>query len=213
MAPLARKLAAATDWTLLAPDLRGCGRSGDAPSTSGIAEVADVEAALDFLEQRGHAPDSIAVAGFSMGAVAALRASARRRLGGLVLFSPYRDLRDAYDARTRHFAKLPVEAFYPTLWFVRWFAGEDLFAVDLLAEARASRARHRLVLSERDDWRAPLPDARAIAGALDARLAVFPGTEHKLRANPKAHAECIAVLSRWLAPGSPPTGGATSRNR
>ena len=64
----------ATRFTVLAPDLRGHGRSAGA-SSLGSDEHHDVAAAVDHLRERGH--DWVAVVGVSMGATSAAHAAAR----------------------------------------------------------------------------------------------------------------------------------------
>lgn len=64
----------ATSFTVLAPDLRGHGRSGGA-SGLGSDEHLDVAAAVQHLRERNH--DWIAVVGVSMGATSAAHAAVR----------------------------------------------------------------------------------------------------------------------------------------
>jgi lipase len=82
-ASVARELAATTTACLLAPDLRGRGRSAGLPKPYGIAaHVADLLAVLDFF-----GVDSAVVAGHSMGAYVAARLAAEHpeRVSSLVL--------------------------------------------------------------------------------------------------------------------------------
>jgi pimeloyl-ACP methyl ester carboxylesterase len=82
-ASVARELSATTGACLLAPDLRGRGRSAELPGPYGMAaHVADLLAVLDFF-----AVDSAVVAGHSMGAYVAARLAADHpeRVSSLVL--------------------------------------------------------------------------------------------------------------------------------
>jgi pimeloyl-ACP methyl ester carboxylesterase len=203
MRGLATVLAARTPYALLVPDFRGCGNSESAPSSAGILERNDVARMLDFLAQAGHPADRTAVIGFSMGAVAALQATVEWPVAGLVVLSPYTGLERAVDLRTRHFSGLPARPlFVPAMWCIGWICGDDVFAADILAAARNSRARGRLVLSEDDDWRAPLPDARRIAEAWGAPLEVYPGADHLILWGDHATAvreRCIRAVEGWLS--------------
>jgi pimeloyl-ACP methyl ester carboxylesterase len=82
-ASVARELAATTGACLLAPDLRGRGRSAGIPGPYGMtAHVADLLAVLDFF-----GVESAVVAGHSMGAYVAARLAAEHpeRVSSLVL--------------------------------------------------------------------------------------------------------------------------------
>lgn len=203
MRGLATLLAVRTPYALLVPDFRGCGNSESAPSSAGILERDDVACMLDFLAREGHPAGRTAVIGFSMGGVAALQATVDHPVAGLVVLSPYTGLERAVDLRTRHFTGLPARPlFVPAMWCIGWLCGDDVFAVDIVHVARISRARGRLVLSERDDWRAPLPEARRIAEAWNAPLEVFPGTDHKILWGEHATAvreRCIRAVEGWLS--------------
>jgi hypothetical protein len=138
-----------------------------------------------------------------MGAVAALQATVEWPVAGLVVLSPYTGLERAVDLRTRHFSGLPARPlFVPAMWCIGWICGDDVFAADILAAARKSRARGRLVLSEDHDWRAPLPDARRIAEAWNAPVEVYPGTDHRILWGEHAEAvreRCIRAVEEWLS--------------
>ncbi len=97
------------DWLLehgysaLLFDLRAHGASDGAQASLGYREGLDVAAALDFVLSRSP-EERIGLLGYSMGAVAAMRAVATSQqgqsaVGGLVLVSPFADPRQTLDRR------------------------------------------------------------------------------------------------------------------
>lgn len=203
MRSLASYLAREVDCALLAIDQRGMGASDPAPSTAGIAEAEDVRAALAFLAREGHPAPRVVVVGNSQGAVAGLLASQHEPLAGLALLAPYDDLGAALDRRFRHYAGLPRVPFGLLVGvFGEGLAGRPLLRVDILAAARASRARERAVWSQAQDWRAPLEGARRIATALAAELHIVPGGDHDLlsgRAGARTQAQILSFVVQALA--------------
>jgi len=81
-------------YGLLLFDLRNHGNSDDAPTTMGLHEIRDVQAAFDFLTtQPAVDPERIALYGHSMGAATAIRAMARiPQARALVASAPYATL-------------------------------------------------------------------------------------------------------------------------
>jgi pimeloyl-ACP methyl ester carboxylesterase len=201
MAGLARRIAEDTPHAVLVPDFRGCGESESRPETAGIREMEDVRTALAWLRAEGHDPARVVAVGFSMGAMAALRASATEdadELAGLLLLSPYASLEEAIDARTRHYTLVPARPiFVPMLWFAEAIAG-PLLDVDLIAEAGRARTRTCLVLAQEQDWRAPLEGARRIAAGLRAPIEVFPGADHRILEIQGALDRCVEFVREAL---------------
>lgn len=75
------------DWSALLFDYRGYGLSGGSPSEPGLYR--DVEAALDFVEQRHEGP--LVLHGKSLGTVMAARGCQETEVAGLVLESGFPD--------------------------------------------------------------------------------------------------------------------------
>lgn len=82
---------------------RGYGGSTGRPSEPGL--LADAEAALAFLGDRGLAPGQIVVLGESLGTGVAVQLAARHPVGALVLEAPYTA---AVDVAARAYPWLPV---------------------------------------------------------------------------------------------------------
>jgi pimeloyl-ACP methyl ester carboxylesterase len=86
-------------YNLLLLDLRNHGQSGEAATTQGVREAADVRAMLDWLETT-KAPDRVAVLGVSMGGATALNAAARdERIDAVIAESTHAAIADAIQAR------------------------------------------------------------------------------------------------------------------
>ncbi|UCC60657.1 MAG: alpha/beta hydrolase [Dehalococcoidia bacterium] len=82
-------------YDVLMYDLRGHGESGNARMTAGFYERRDVQGAIDFVRERGIAPQSIGLLGFSMGAASSLLAAAEDRdVPAVVSDSCWAELRD-----------------------------------------------------------------------------------------------------------------------
>src|SRR5204862_231923 len=89
-------------------DPRGYGWSEGSPSEEGW--LADGEAAVDFLAERGVAEERLVLHGISIGSGIAVPTAAKRRVGGLVLDSPFTSLCDAAQA---------AFPFLPCRWLLR----------------------------------------------------------------------------------------------
>src|SRR5690606_35144050 len=86
-------------YHLLIPDLRNHGQSGDAQTTQGVREAADLRAMIDWLET-AKAPTAIAVLGVSMGGATALAEADRdERVAGVIVESTHATLANAIQAR------------------------------------------------------------------------------------------------------------------
>lgn len=165
---------------VLAPDLRGHGRSGGL-CTAGADERLDVAAAVDWLRARGYR--RVAVLGWSMGGSAVLRYAG---LGG--------------DAD----AVIAVSS--PGRWFER--GTRPMRIVHWMCETRTGRLATRLARHTRiagAGWDAKLPEAPAeVASAIAPTplLIVHGDADHYF---PVAHFEALAVAApdadHWLEPG------------
>jgi uncharacterized protein len=168
--------------TVLLFDFRGHGGSDDAYMTLGGREREDMRAAAQSLRDRGLASAGLVFIGFSMGAVAALRAAVDQPdVRAVVVEAPF----DTYRATVIHHAwllyKLPrwVPIIPISVALAGWRAGFDPNEVDAVAAARLIRAP-LLAIVDGDDPRMPEAVVRRILDAHPGpkRLWVAPGAGH-----------------------------------
>jgi pimeloyl-ACP methyl ester carboxylesterase len=165
---------------VIAPDMRGHGRSGGS-CTAGADERLDVAAAADWLRARGY--QRVAVLGWSMGGSAVLR---------------YAGLGGEADA--------VVSVSSAGRWFER--GTRPMRIVHWMCETRTGRLATRLVRHTRiagAAWDANLPEAPAqVAGAIAPTplLIVHGAADHYF---PVEHFEALAAAApsadHWLEPG------------
>jgi pimeloyl-ACP methyl ester carboxylesterase len=222
--------ALADEFTVVAWDEPGAGRSSDVPADFGIGDYAGCLAAL--LEDQGLAPAHLA--GLSWGGTLALELYRRRPelVGTLILADTYAGWRgslpeDEVDARVEGARRAaPPEAFDPTLPGL--FAGEPppRFA-GLLGEIAAAVRRETLMtqvraMAETDhrdllpriavptlliwgelDARSPLRVARQFSEAIpDATLVVVPRAGHLCNLEqPDAFNHAVRTFCRARPPG------------
>lgn len=100
-------------YGVLAFDLRGHGRSDDAPNTMGVTEAYDVQAAYDFLLTRDETnPERIGIFGESMGAATTILAAERiPELRIVIVDSAYTSIRETLVAG------IPLRIGIPPLFF------------------------------------------------------------------------------------------------
>lgn len=170
--------------TALLLDLRGHGGSEGSQTTLGGREREDVRAAMRALRERRLAPAGFLLMGYSMGAVAVLRAAAEEPdVRAVVAEAPF----DTYRASMAHHARLlyHLPEWTPlipvAIAFAEWRAGFDADDTDAVAAARKIRVP-LLLVADGGDPRMPEAVVRRV---LDAH----PG--------PKA---------LWVAPGAPHVG-------
>lgn len=109
-------------------DFRGCGESGDSPTTFGVKEARDVLAIVEFVKSRtGLDPDRIGGLGFSMGAATMIMTAGQTSdLRAVVADSPYYDFRETARFSFTHYTKLPGLFFEITYNLGRlWMGGAD----------------------------------------------------------------------------------------
>lgn len=108
-------------------DFAGRGESDGEVISLGAHEAGDLRAALDFLAGRpGIDPSRAALAGRSMGAVAAILAAAEDpRVRALVLDSPFADLGDLVDSQMARHHLPPALLRKPLFLLAGWRAGFD----------------------------------------------------------------------------------------
>jgi dipeptidyl aminopeptidase/acylaminoacyl peptidase len=164
-------------------DLRGSGASQGAFVTLGAREVRDVGGAIDFLVERGLAPDGVNLLGFSMGAATALLAAPQEPLVRAVAAdSAYVDLASVVQFHLAH--REPwLRAFQPgVLLMSRVLLGitperiRPIEAVPALAERRLPL----LAIHGAADSVVPFEHARRLVAAYgsEAQTYFLDGSEH-----------------------------------
>jgi len=168
--------------TVLLLDLRGHGGSAGRYTTLGGREREDLRAAMAWLSARGLAPAGTLLMGYSMGAVAALRAAADRTdVRAVVVEAPF----DTYRASVAHHARLlyGLPSWLPliplTIAIAEWRAGFDADDVDAVA---AARRLHAPLFAIADGGDARMPEA-VVRRVYDAhpgpkRFWLAPGADH-----------------------------------
>jgi pimeloyl-ACP methyl ester carboxylesterase len=168
--------------TVLLLDFRGHGGSDAAYTTLGGREREDVRAAAQSLRDRGLAKSGLVFMGFSMGAVAVLRAAVDQPdVKAVIVEAPY----DTYHNNIAHHAwllyKLPrwVPIIPIAIAFAGWRAGFDPDDVDAVAAAWRLRAPLLAIVDGADD-RMPEVVVRRILDAHPGpkRLWIAPGAGH-----------------------------------
>ncbi|WP_324715342.1 alpha/beta fold hydrolase [Carboxydochorda subterranea] len=202
--PLIRKLVE-HGFTVLALDMRGYGLSGGRP-TWGFLESNDLESAVRFMNARGYPNEAVAVVGFSIGGVAALRLAGRLpELGAVVADGALPSVR--WTVR----AVLPCcdAAISPLvrLW-ARVLLGVDVDEIQPVEDlARLDGRRVMLVYGSEDELAKAGAPAVMQAANPQATVVVVPGARHiqAYRINPEAYGERLVrflddAMGRPLAP-------------
>jgi alpha-beta hydrolase superfamily lysophospholipase len=167
---------------ILLIDLRGHGGSEGSHTTLGGRERADVLAAIELSRERGLTGHGVILMGYSLGAVAVLRAAAGRAdVRGVVVEAPF----DTYRETVAHHAKLlyGLPRWFPlipmAIAVAEWRAGFDADEVDAVAAARDVHAP-LLAISDGSDPRMPEAVVRRVFDAHPGpkRLWVAPGADH-----------------------------------
>ena len=183
-------------------DFTGRGESDGEVITLGFHEARDLRAGLDFLAARPEVdPLRLALAGRSMGAVAAIyEAADDARVKAVVLDSPYADL-PALLGRAIHERHLPAFLVRPLLMrFAGWRANYDPSSVRPVEVIRRVRAPILLLHGEADTV-IPFDDAKALERAATGPLLLvpLPGLDHNTPRPPEYDARILAFLARSLA--------------
>jgi hypothetical protein len=167
--------------TVILPEVRGHGASR-APSTLGGREREEVRAALDYLRSNGHASPGIALMGFSMGAVATLRAAAGQDdIAAVIVEAPYDTYRNTIARHAKLYYHLPE--WFPlipiSVAFAEFYAGFDADEVDAVAAARRITAP-LLAIADGSDQRMPPEVVRRILDAHPGpkEFWIAPGVDH-----------------------------------
>jgi hypothetical protein len=168
--------------SVLLLDLRGHGGSEGKHMTLGGREASDVRAGIEWLRGHALADAGVVLMGYSMGAVAVLRAGAERSdVKAVVAEAPFDDYRSSIAHHARLFYHLPawVPLIPLSIAVAEWRAGFDADAVDAVAAARHLRAP-LLAIADGDDARMPEPVVRRVFDAHPGpkRFWLCPGVGH-----------------------------------
>jgi pimeloyl-ACP methyl ester carboxylesterase len=177
-APLTR-----AGYRVLTFDLRGSGESGGERFTLGAQEVRDVGGAVDFLRERGLAPDGLNLVGFSMGGSTALLAAADERLVRAVAEdSGYADLGDLLDDQVPRVSGLPGFFTPGMVLAARGLIGVDLYSIrpiDAMPRLASAQVPVLVIHGEADTYVPPINGHRLAASYGPTVETLFvPGAGH-----------------------------------
>lgn len=180
-------------------DLRGHGGSEGRVTTLGAREREDVRAAFARLADEGLAARGLVAFGWSMGAVAVLRAAADREdVRAVVVESPYDTYRETIARHAWLLYRMPrwVPLIPVSVAYAGWWGGFDADEVDCLAAARRMRAP-LFAIADGSDRRMPESVVRRIYDAHPGPkdLWVAPGTPH---VSARLHPEYWPRVTRFL---------------
>jgi len=153
-------------FAVLMIDLRGHGQSGNARFTFGQSERKDVIAAVDWLKKQGFKAGKIGVLSVSMGAAAAIAATAEDAdIGALVADSGYGEV---YPVMERNWAKTSGlhNVFLPsTMMFGSWYTGYNLTSSKPANEIGRIQPRPILIIHSAVDPFTPIEQAKQLRKA------------------------------------------------
>lgn len=159
--------------TVLLLDLRGHGGSEGRYTTLGGREREDVRAGMRLLRERGLAPSGFLLMGYSMGAVAVLRAAAEEAdVRAVIAEAPFDRARGMPQGRLWLVGPLAIA-------MAEWRAGFDIDDVDAVAASRRVRAPLLAVVDGKDEGNTETvvrPIFEAHPGP--KKLWVAPGADH-----------------------------------
>ncbi len=197
-------------YHLLIPDLRNHGQSGDAQTTQGVGEAADLRALLDWLQVQ-KAPTAIAVLGVSMGGATALAEVDRdERVAGVIVESTHATLANAIQARLER-AGYPLAL--PGSWAILLGSlirtGVDVSSIDPVLGVRRLDDRPLLLVFGGADDSIGQDDATALAtaaeeagSAVDRAMCEAAGHGETLQVCPQLwSAAVLGFLERVIGPG------------
>lgn len=168
--------------TVILLDLRGHGGSDPAPMTLGGHERDDVRAAMAYARGHGLAPSGFVLMGWSMGAVAVLRAAAEETdVRAVVAEAPFDSYRETVARHAWLLYRMPrwVPLIPLAIATAEWRAGFDADDVDAVAGARRMKAP-LLAIADGADDRMPPETVRRVFTAHPGpkRFWLAPGAGH-----------------------------------
>ena len=186
-------------------DSRNHGASGPARVSLGYNERLDVEAAVRFLKEEERTSDKIVAFGISMGATAALLATAETAdVAAVISDSSFLTLKDTVDHHVKMFLKLPSFPVGNELrYFIERRAGFDGSELNALDAVKRIGDRPTLFIAAAHDRRMPPEIAEQLYDACaspkrDLLIVEGPGDNvhgHAYQANPQLY---IDRVSRFL---------------
>ncbi len=141
-------------YALLTIDFRSSRRSRRLPTTLGLYERDDAEAALEWLRDHGGAR-RLAILGESLGGTVGLIAAAgSHEVAAVIVDCPFANGRDAVEDMLGRFLRLPRWPSAPVARALgRWATGRDLYEVDAISAAAALRDRPVMFIHSSGDER------------------------------------------------------------
>jgi pimeloyl-ACP methyl ester carboxylesterase len=197
-------------YNLLLVDLRNHGQSGEAPTTHGVREAADVRAMLDWLET-AKGPDRVAVLGVSMGGATALHAAAGdERIDAVIAESTHAAIADAIQARLERTGyPLAMPGSWAVLLGTLMRTGVDVSSADPIQSIQRLDGRPVLLIDAALDDAIGETDAEdlqaagiAAGSAVDLEVCATAGHAGSPEACPDAYAAAVlGFLERVLGDG------------
>lgn len=197
-------------------DLRSHGASEKRTVSLGFIERQDMLGAFDLARER-LGRRRVALAGVSMGAVAAFLAAAEipEELAGLIADSPFQSLDETIRRHTRLLLGLPAFPFDRLfVWNLTRLGGFSPGDLDLMSSAGSLTSLPVLLVYGEDDRRMPPLVAGRLHGAIpspEKHLLLVPEADHgaAFRVDPDGYIEAVV---RLLAPIDGEEGGAGVRS-
>lgn len=170
-------------YHVLAFDFRAHGESGGAHTTVGLDEVADVQGAVRWLQDRLDADaERLALLGFSMGAATAINVASKiPSLDAVVADSSFASLENIASNSITHFTGLPKYPFGPLAVFFAGMMVDRDVSTNVPAHAiREVEAPVLVIQGEADTIAYPVEDGEAIfaSASVGSAFWLVPGATH-----------------------------------
>jgi pimeloyl-ACP methyl ester carboxylesterase len=182
-------------FSVLMIDLRGHGESGPSQYTFGILERGDIQAAVDWLAEKGYQPGKIAIFGLSLGSASSVGAAHDDpRVGALVLDSLFADLNPIIEAQFVNESGLPKLFVVSTLMMAQLRYGVNLRTARPIDEIVQFAPRPILLIHCTDDELIPISHMEQLKTAVPgAQTYVEKGCIHPNAyiTNPAAYTEKV----------------------
>lgn len=183
-------------------DARNHGDSSKAKVTLGYNERLDAEAAVRYLREEVHTRDRIVLFGISMGAAAALYATAETpEVAAVIADSSYLSYNDTVTHHARLFLPVPAFPIANELRFlVAWRGGFDGTKLDASEAVKRIGERPAMFIAAANDKRMPPDIAQKLydtstSATRDLLIVDGPGSEvhgHAYQADPKIYINRVA---------------------